>query len=140
MIIDVGPYWMGYDGCVAHTLVAGRSEYWEGVIEKILEALRAGLDTAKPGTPVRDLDEAPRRVLTEASLPDYPHLSGHPIGGFYKPVIADFIGYALEENMVSAYEPATYIPGKGGVRIKPHILITAATHRVLTPVHKQLLH
>ncbi len=139
VVIDVGPYWMGYDGCVAHTLVVGRSEYWEGVVEKVLEALKAGLDIVRPGTPVKELDEVPRRVLAEASLPNYPHLSGHPVGGFYKPVIASFLDYGLERNMVFAYEPATYISGKGGARIEPHILVITAAHRILTPIHEGLL-
>lgn len=139
VIVDTGPFWMGYDGCIAHTFIAGRNKYWEEVLEKVKQAVLLGLKHVKPGTPVHVLDELPRKELKRHNLPDYPHLTGHPIGGFYKPVIADFIDYSLEANMVFAYEPAAYIPGKGGVRIEPHVLVTSSGYEILTELHKKLL-
>jgi len=136
VIVDLGPFRMGYDGCVAYTFIAGRSKYWENILEKATYALSLGLEQAKPGTSVRVLDGIPRSKLRKPGLPGYPHLTGHPIGGFYKPVIAGFIGYKLETNMVFAYEPATYIPGKGGVRIEPHILIAQNGYEILTEFYK----
>ncbi len=138
VIIDMGPLWMGYDGCIAHTFIAGRNQYWEDIIEKVTNALSHALENAKPGIPVSILDKLPREELRKHGLPDYPHLSGHPIGGFYKPVIAGFVSYRLETNMVFAYEPAVYIQGKGGVRIEPHILITSNGHEILTEFHSEL--
>ena len=139
VVVDIGPFWMGYDGCVAHTFIAGQSKYWKDILEKVKHALRLGLEQARPGIPVRVLDEVPRNELKKQGLPDYPHLTGHPVGGFYKPVIADFIDYNLEINMVFAYEPATYIPSKGGVRIEPHVLVTDSGYEILTEFHKKLL-
>ena len=139
VIIDVGPLWMGYDGCVAHTFIAGQSRYWENILEEIIKTMKIGLDHAKPGTPVRVLDEVPRNELKKRGYPDYPHLTGHPVGGFYKPIIAEFVDYTLETNMVFAYEPAIYIPNKGGVRIEPHILITNNGYAILTKIHRELL-
>jgi Xaa-Pro aminopeptidase len=136
IIVDLGPIWMGYDGCIAYTFIAGQNKYWKDIFEKVKHALWLGLEHARPKVPVRILDEIPRSVLKREGLPNYPHLTGHPIGGFYKPVIADFIDYKLETNMVFAYEPATYIPGKGGVRIEPHILITKDDYEILTEFHK----
>lgn len=136
VIVDLDPFWMGYDGCVAHTFIVGQSEYWKEIFGKVVEAIRLSLKEAKPGVPVRVLDEVPRRELRKQGLPDHPHLTGHPVGGFYKPVIADFIDYKLEVNMVFAYEPSTYIPGKGGVRVEPHILITQDGYEILTEFHK----
>jgi len=124
---------------VAHTFIAGRSQYWENIVEKVSHALSLGLEKAKPGTPISVLDEIPRKELRKQGLPDYPHLSGHPIGGFYKPVIADFVNYELEANMVFAYEPAVYIHGKGGVRIEPHVLITSNGYEILTEFHRKIL-
>ncbi len=139
VVVDIGPFWMGYDGCAAHTFIAGQSRYWEDILEKVKQALELGLDHAKPGTPVRILDEVPRSELKKHSFPEYPHLTGHPIGGFYKPVIAEFIDYTLETNMVFAYEPAVYIPNRGGVRIEPHVLITSSSYETLTEFHRELL-
>jgi len=139
VVVDLGPIWMGYDGCIANTFIVGRSEYWEEIINKVIHLLHLGLKQARPGTQVRVLDDIPRNELKKQGLPDYPHLTGHPIGGFYKPVIADFINYKLETNMVFAYEPAIYIPGKGGVRIEPHILITKNGYEILTKFHKALI-
>ncbi len=138
VVVDLGPMWMGYDGCVAYTFIAGQNRYWHRVLEDVVEAIKAGLEQAKPGIPVRILDEVPRKHLQSRGYPDYPHLTGHPVGGFYKPVIADFIGYRLELGMVFAYEPAVYLPGKGGVRIEPHILVTSQGYRVLTEYHRRL--
>ena len=138
VVVDLGPMWMGYDGCVAHTFIAGRNTYWERILEDVVEAIRAGLEQAKPGTPAKVLDEAPLKLLRERGYPDYPHLTGHPVGGFYRPIIADFIEYRLEPGMVFAYEPAVYLRGKGGVRIEPHILVTSQGHQVLTEYHRKL--
>ncbi len=101
--------------------------------------LSLSLEEAKPGTLISVLDEIPRKELRKQGLPDYPHLSDHLIGGFYKPVIADFINYKLEANMVFVYEPTVYVHGKEGVRIEPHILITSITsngYEILTEFHR----
>lgn len=119
VIVDLGPVWMGYNGCIAYTFIAGRNQYWHKVLDDVIEAVRAGLERVKPGAPARVLDKVPRKLLKELNYPDYPHLTGHPVGGFYKPVIASFIEYRLEPGMVFAYEPAVYLPGKGGVRVEP---------------------
>jgi len=139
VIIDIGPVWMGYDGCIAHTFKAGRSQYWEGIIEKVSHALSMGLEKAKPGTPVSILDEIPRKELRKQGLPNCPHLTDHPIGGFYKPIIADFVNYELEVNMVFAYEPAVYVHGNGDVRIEPHVLVTPSCHEILTEFHRKTI-
>ena len=139
VIVDVGPVWMGYDGCVAHTFVVGQSSRWREIVEAVAEALREGLKHARPGTPAKVLNEVPRRVLRDRGLEDYPHLSGHPIAGLYRPVIASFVSYSLEEGMAFAYEPATYIPRQGGARIEPHILITESGPRILTDIHREIL-
>ena len=138
VIVDLGPIWMGYDGCVAYTFIMGQNRYWHRVLEDVIEAIRAGLEQVKPSIPVRILDEVPRKHLQSCGYPDYPHLTGHTVGGFYKPVIASFIEYKLEPGMVFAYEPAVYLPRKGGVRIEPHILVTSQGHQVLTEYHRKL--
>jgi len=139
VIVDLGPRWMGYDGCVAYTYIAGRDAYWERVLSDVIEAVKTGLKHVKPGTPVKTLDLAPREYLAKQGYPSYPHLTGHPIGGFYKPVIAEFIDYSLEENMAFAYEPAVYFPGKGGVRVEPHVLVTDQGYKVFTEYHRKIL-
>jgi len=138
VVVDLGPMWMGYDGCIAYTFIAGQNKYWQRVLEDVVEAIRSGLKHVKLGIPVRILDEAPRKLLQSRGYPDYPHLTGHPIGVFYKPVIADFIEYKLEPDMVFAYEPAVYLPGKGGVRVEPHILVTSQGYQILTEYHRRL--
>jgi len=139
VVVDLGPLWMGYDGCVAHTFIVGRNNYWNKVLGNVIDALRVGLEHAKPGVPVKVLDEIPRGLLKKRGYPDYPHLTGHPIGGFYRPVIASFIDYSLEPGMVFAYEPAIYIPGRGGIRIEPHILVSNQGYDILTEYHKKFL-
>ncbi len=132
VVVDIGPLWMGYDGCVAYTFIVGRNKFWEEVVNIVKQAISEGSRRAKPGISVRILDEVPRRIIREYKLPDYPHLTGHPIGGFYKPVIASFIDYVLEENMAFAYEPAVYIQGRGGVRIEHHVIVTSNGYKILT--------
>jgi len=139
VIVDLGPRWMGYDGCAAYTYIVGRNAYWERALNDVLEAIKIGLKHVKPGTPVKTLDLAPREYLATRGYPSYPHLTGHPIGGFYKPVIAEFIDYNLEEGMVFAYEPAVYLPGKGGIRVEPHILVTSQGYKILTEYHRKIL-
>jgi|GEM_PF-1205530 len=136
VIVDMGPLWLGYDGCVAYTFIAGRGKKWEEIMGIVEEAIEEGLKYVRPGTPVKLLDIIPRKVIREHGLPDYYHLTGHPIGGFYKPVITEFVEYSLEEDMVFAYEPAVYIPGEGGVRIEHHILVASNEGKMLTKAPK----
>lgn len=104
----------------------------------MVEAIGTELEHVKPGIPVRILDEVPRKLLQSCGYPDYPHLTGHPIGGFYKPVMANFIEYKFEPGMVFAYEPAVYLLGKSGVLVEPHILVTSQEHQILTEHHRRL--
>jgi len=115
VVVDLGPMWMGYDGCIAYTFIAGQNKYWHGVPEGVVEAVRTGLEYVKPSVLVRILDEVPRKLLQSRGYPDYLHLTGHAVGEFYKPVIVDFIEYRLEPGMVFAYEPAVYPSPRGRV-------------------------
>jgi len=104
----------------------------------VVEAIGTGLEHVKPGIPVRILDEVHRKLLQSRGYPDYPHLTGYPIGGFYKPVIANFIEYKVESGMVFAYEPAVYLLGKSGARVEPHILVTSQEYQILAEYHRRL--
>jgi len=53
----------------------------------------------KLNTPVKTLDLVHCEYLVKQDYPGYPYLTGHPIGEFYKLVIAEFIDYSLEEGM-----------------------------------------
>jgi len=129
---------MGYDGCIAYTFIGGQNKHWHGVPEGVVEAVRTGLEYVKPSVLVRILNEVPRKLLQSRGYPDYLHLTGHSVGEFYKPIIADFIEYRLEPGMVFAYEPAVYLPGKSGVRVEPHIPVTSQGYQILAEYHRRL--
>jgi len=104
----------------------------------VVEAIGTGLEYVKPGIPVRILDEVHRKLLQSRGYPDYLHLPVHSVGRFYKLVIADFIEYKVESGMVFAYEPAVYLPEKGGARVEPHILVTSQGYQILAEYHRRL--
>ncbi len=138
-MVDVGPLWLGYDGCAAVTIIAGRNPFWEKMLEAVEQAISEALGRLKLGVPVRSLDAVARAVLGEKASPKL----SSPFGTLYRRLLqarsSGVYTYMIwRKEWCLLCGPAVYLPGRGGVRIEPHIAVTEGGYKVLTDIHRGL--
>ena len=105
------------------------------IYEIALEAQRRGIEMAKPGVPVGDIDRACHAYIAEVGYGDhFPHASGHGVGFNYHegPPVHRAFQEPLEKGMLLCVEPGIYLPGEFGIRPEDIILITEDGAEVLT--------
>jgi len=135
VIVDIVPRLDGYWGDNAGTyFVGGSSPEMAKAYRVVRDALRAGVESVRPGMRARDLDAMLRDRVREAGYDPYPHHSGHGIGVSYheEPRIVPYNENTLEAGMIVALEPGVYLPGVGGVRFEHVVLVTEDGCEVLT--------
>lgn len=107
----------------------------------VLEANLAGIQAAKAGVPVYEVDRAARRVIDRAGYgPFFVHRTGHGIGmeGHEYPSIDQNCKLILQPGMCFSVEPGIYLPGKVGIRIEDLVMITDQGTEVLNHYTKEL--
>lgn len=126
----------GYRGESERTCFMGNpTPKQEGMFHLMLEAQLAGLDALRPGVPMREVDEASRRVFQKAGLGEYfIHRTGHGLGlSVHEPPFLRFDEDMLvKERMVFTVEPAIFIPSLGGFRHSDTAIVTAGGNRITT--------
>lgn len=102
-------------------------------------AQKAALAKCRPGTLLKELDQAARQVMREAGLEElFIHSLGHGIGREvheYPRINSDGPdrNLKLEAGMAITIEPGLYLPGKGGVRYEDTVVITPQGYLNLQP-------
>ncbi len=105
----------------------------------VRRAQKSALSLCRPGTTLKELDLAARKVMREENVEElYLHSLGHGIGleTHEFPRIkynGDDKDVTLKSGMVFTVEPGLYIAGKGGVRYEDTILITPTGHTNFYP-------
>lgn len=111
-------------------------------IHRIVEdAVQAALASIKPGTPIREVDLAARRVIERAGYGQhFMHRTGHGIGlsGHEPPSITHTNEMPLEAGMAFSVEPGIYLPGEFGVRLEEIVVVTPAGHEVLSQLPRDV--
>jgi Xaa-Pro dipeptidase len=141
VLIDGGTAVDGYASDVTRTGVLGKpSEKVARVYEIVRQAQNAALDAARAGRLSGTVDDAARKVITDAGFgPDYKlftHRLGHGIGldGHEHPYLVRGSKTVLEPGMTFSNEPGIYIPGEFGLRSEDDMVITAdGPAQLLTP-------
>ena len=141
--MDFGAQYQGYCSDMTRTVAVGfATEEMEKVYNTVLEAQMAGLAITKAGTIGKDIDNAARKVITDAGYGEYfGHGYGHgvgleihespsPNGGNSEP---------MPENAVCSAEPGIYLPGKFGVRIEDVTIFKADGCENITHSPKKLI-
>jgi Xaa-Pro dipeptidase len=135
LIADIVPRLNGYwgDNCGTHFLGEASPEL-KKAYRVVMDTLRAGIDSIRPGLRARDLDQQMRKAILDAGYTPYPHHSGHGLGTTYheEPRIVPYNALALEPGMVIALEPGIYLPGLGGIRLEDVVLVTGDGCEILT--------
>jgi Xaa-Pro dipeptidase len=141
VLIDGGTAVDSYQSDVTRTGIFGKpSERVARVYEIVRKAQDAALDAARSARLSGRVDDAARKVFTDAGYgPDYKfftHRLGHGIGldGHEHPYLVRGSKTVLEAGMTFSNEPGIYIPGEFGLRCEDDMVITAGgPAQLLTP-------
>ncbi len=141
--MDFGAVYGGYHADMTRTVALGEPAGWQREIyELVAAAQRSGLDAARPGADVGDVDAAARDLIRDAGHGDhFQHGLGHGVG--LQVHEAPTIGYARTGKLASrvpvTVEPGVYLPGRGGVRIEDVLVVGADGTGLLTTTTRELL-
>src|SRR5271154_5795245 len=131
VLIDGGCTVEGYESDVTRTGVLGTpSKKVQEVFEIVRHAQNAALAAARAGKLSGTVDDAARKVITDAGYgPDYKfftHRLGHGIGldGHEHPYLVRASTTILEPTMTFSNEPGIYIPTEFGLRCEDDMVIT----------------
>jgi Xaa-Pro aminopeptidase len=145
--IDFGAISGGYHADMTRTVSLGEPAGWQReVYDLVARAQRAGMDAARPGADLGDVDAAARDLIGEAGHGGhFKHGLGHGVG--LEVHEAPTLGYGSEGRLAArvpvTIEPGVYLPGRGGVRIED-VLVTggdgnSGAGALLTTTTRELL-
>jgi Xaa-Pro aminopeptidase len=125
--------------------LGGPAQWQRDIYDLVALAQQAGIDAARPGAGLREVDAAARDLIGEAGHGEhFKHGLGHGVG--LEVHEAPMLGYGSEGRLAArvsvTIEPGVYLPGRGGVRIED-VLVTgdgsAGTGGLLTTTTRELL-
>lgn len=111
------------------------------VYETVKAANLAGIKAVRPGVPLREIDNAARKVIEDAGYGKYfTHRLGHGIGlDVHEPPDCSGASDAIAEpGMCFSIEPGIYLPQRWGVRVEDLIVVTEDGVEVLNAYPKEL--
>jgi len=144
VIIDTGARVDGYCSDITRTYAAGAEPGTDlrRVYDVVLAAQLAGTAAVRAGAGGQaDVDEAARRVITEAGYGErFGHGTGHGVGLeiHESPRLGRLHGDPLAAGMVVTVEPGVYVEGLAGVRIEDTVVVTDGGCEILTRYPKEL--
>ena len=143
LVIDIGCMKDGYASDMTRTVFLGEaSPRQKEIYEIVKEANRRGVEAARPGNRMCDVDRAARDYIESKGFgPYFTHRTGHSIGmedhewGDASSVNTDVI----RPGQCFSVEPGIYLKDeKIGVRVEDLVLITEDGCRVLNEVSREL--
>jgi len=137
--LDIGCAVDGYCSCIARTGFVGQpDEELLRTYELLRSALRAGIESTRPGVTNSYVHEAMHQVLHEGSGGKYglDWYGGHGIGlGLHEQPLIGRAGtvteIVLEAGMVFALEPAILLEGKGWLGLEDNVVVRPGGSEVL---------
>lgn len=142
IVIDIGGRKQGFPSDITRMAVVGLPPEGYGEIHTIVEkAVQAALKAARPGVLARQVDEAARKVITDAGYGQYfVHRTGHGMGidGHEPPYITATSDTVLKEGMVFSIEPGIYLPGRFGVRLEEIVILHADGPEIFSSLPRDL--
>jgi len=141
--MDFGASYGGYHADMTRTVALGEPAGWQREIyELVAAAQRSGIEAARPGAELGDVDAAARDMIRDAGHGEhFGHGLGHGVG--LEIHEAPMIGYSRTGKLASrvpvTVEPGVYLPGRGGVRIEDVLIVGADGTGLLTTTTRELL-
>lgn len=129
VVLDFGGFFDGYASDQTRTVVFDGSPTpaFVGAHRVVHDALRAGIEAAKPGMTGGELDEVVRSVVSDAGYGDrFLTGTGHGVGlrAHEPPAISPDSADELEPGMVFSIEPGIYVEDEFGVRLETLVALT----------------
>lgn len=131
VLIDIGVVLNKYHSDMTRVVFFGEQDpLIENWLKLAIEAHGAALRLCKPGTKIKELDLAARKIFAQNEVEShFCHSLGHGIGlEVHESPKIRFEGEdsetVLQVGMVFTIEPGLYFPNKGGVRYEDTIVIT----------------
>ncbi len=143
--IDFGALVAGYHSDMTRTFVLGKAADWQlEIYQLVADAQRAGREALHPGTELRDVDGAARKLIADAGYAEnFGHGLGHGVGLeiHEAPGIGATSAGTLLAGSVVTVEPGVYLPERGGVRIEDTLVVADEGHtpELLTRFPKELV-
>jgi Xaa-Pro aminopeptidase len=141
--LDFGALIDGYHSDMTRTLVLGEPADWQREIyDLVARSQAAGRAALAPGTDVRDVDRAARKVIEDAGYGEqFLHGLGHGVGLeiHEAPALSKTGDGRLSAGMAVTVEPGVYLVGRGGVRIEDTLVVRGAAPELLTLTTKELV-
>jgi Xaa-Pro dipeptidase len=140
IMLDDGCTIEGYQSDITRTFVLGKATgKMKQVFDIVHRAQSAALAAARPGVECGAIDDAARKVITEAGYgPDYKYFShrlGHGLGmdGHEWPYLVRGNKTKLQANVTTSDEPGIYIRGEFGIRLEDDLHATENGAELFTP-------
>jgi Xaa-Pro dipeptidase len=140
IMIDDGCTVEGYQSDITRTFVLGKATAkMKRVFDIVHRAQSAALSAARPGAACGSIDDAARKVITDAGYgPDYKyftHRLGHGLGmdGHEWPYLVRGNTTKLQHNVTTSNEPGIYIRGEFGIRLEDDMHVTENGAELFTP-------
>ncbi|MCR4397736.1 MAG: Xaa-Pro peptidase family protein [Firmicutes bacterium] len=143
VVMDFGCRYEHYYADVTRGVFVGEPHPRAAALYRAVEEVNhAALEAAKPGNPVKEIDAAAEKKITELGYRDLMmHRTGHSLGVevHEQPSIGPAETAILEEGMVLAIEPGLYDFSVGGFRIEDNIVITKTGFEYLTKASRDII-
>jgi Xaa-Pro dipeptidase len=140
IMVDDGCVVEGYQSDITRTFVLGKAtDKMKQVFDIVHRAQSAALAAARPGTECGSVDDAARKVITDAGYgPDYKyfaHRLGHGLGMDMHewPYLVRGNKTKLQANITTSNEPGIYIRGEFGIRLEDDMHVTENGAELFTP-------
>lgn len=142
VVMDIGGGRDGFSSDITRMAVLGTPPEGYLDIHAIVEAaVQAAMDVARPGVKAHVLDDAARKVITDAGYGEYfVHRTGHGMGVevHEPPYISASSQAVLDEGMVFSIEPGIYLPGRFGIRLEDIVILRADGPEILSDLPRDL--
>jgi len=140
ILLDDGCVVEGYQSDISRSFVLGKaSDKQKKVFDIVHKAQAAALAAGKAGAPCHAVDDAARKVISDAGFgPGYryfTHRLGHGIGmdEHEWPYLVRGNSLPLEPGMTFSDEPGIYIVGEFGIRLEDDWVVTPEGGDMFTP-------
>ena len=144
VVMDIGAYKDGYASDMTRTVFLGEvSDRHRLIYETVLEANKRGIEAAKPGNKMSDVDRACRDYITEKGFGQYfTHRTGHGIGLEEHEAgdVSSANDAIIRAGQCFSVEPGIYIPEENiGVRIEDLVIVQEHGAEVINHYNKELI-